>query len=65
MTERRKIEWDEKKVGLLTIAVMIASLAGVVTFGVGAGEGIAWLAVFSVALAVAAVLFGSWFGHEE
>ena len=55
---------DEKKVGLLVLAAMLVSLAGMIVFGVGANENSWYLIIFSFALAFSVVFFGDWFGGE-
>jgi hypothetical protein len=60
-----KVEWDEKKVSLAVIAVMFVSLSGMIYAGIGKNEGLIMLAVFSVTLATATVLFGDWFGGSK
>jgi len=64
MAEKRKIDWDEKKVGLVIIALLAVSTAGILLFGAGSSNLLS-LAGFSVAIAAAAVLFGDWFDKAE
>ncbi|MFH0956786.1 MAG: hypothetical protein V1813_02905 [Candidatus Aenigmatarchaeota archaeon] len=45
--------------GIVTIALMFTSLAGMVVTGMG--NGLVPLALFSISLSIAIVLFGTWF----
>ncbi len=58
------MEWDEKKVGFVVVAVMLLSFVWMVMTGISAGNLIP-LVVFSVSLSFAVVLFGDWFGKKE
>ena len=60
-----KAEIDEKKAGLIILAVMIASLAGIAAYGVGGEWQLVPLAAFSVSISAAVVLFGGWFEEEK
>lgn len=49
--------------GIVTIALMLTSLAGMVVTGIG--ENPIPLAMFSITLSIAIVLFGTWFTDEK
>ena len=58
------MEWDEKKAGLILMALMLVSFVWMVTTGVSVAN-LLPLVIFSVSLSAVIVLFGDWFGNEE
>lgn len=54
--EKKKMP-DETKAGIALIAVMLASLAGILAFGISA-ENLLPVAAFSASVSMAMVLFG-------
>jgi hypothetical protein len=56
---------DVKKLVLAVMAVMAVSMAGIVVNGINQGMGLMLLVVFSVTIAIAAVLFEGWTGKED
>jgi hypothetical protein len=59
MERKQKLEMA----GIVTIALMLTSLAGMVVTGIG--ENPIPLAMFSITLSIAIVLFGTWFTDEK
>jgi len=49
--------------GIVTIALMLTSLAGMMVVGIG--ENLVPLALFSLSFSVAIVLFGTWFAEGK
>ncbi|MBN1896770.1 MAG: hypothetical protein JW789_03535 [Candidatus Aenigmarchaeota archaeon] len=51
--------------GLINVAVIIASLVWMMSWGIGGNEKLIPPIVFSVALSAAVILFPDWFGEKE
>ncbi len=51
--------------GLIIVAVIIASLVWMMSWGIGGNEKLIPPIVFSVALSAAVILFPDWFGEKE
>jgi hypothetical protein len=58
------MELDEQKTGLVVLAVMLFSLAAVVTQGISNNFGVLMLTIFSVTVAFSAFFF-EWSEEEE
>ena len=55
---------EEERIGLGVLAVMIASLAGIVIYGAGPNERSIFLIIFSITIAFSLLFFEDWFEKE-
>lgn len=56
---------DEKKIGIMTIAVMIIAMAGIAIRGIDKDIGLALLVVFSFTIGFAILFFEEWLEEED